>query len=148
MTSSARVGIIGGGLMGKEIALAIARWPALIEHPVRPVVTAVCDIDSEALLWFDQLGTVAAKVNDYRDLLARNDVDVVYVAVRHDLHEPIYIDTVAAGKDLLAEKPFGIDLAGAERIVVAVEANPNAFVRASSEFPFYPGAQAVTSTTA
>jgi len=146
MTSSTRVGIIGGGLMGKEIALAVARWPALVEHPVRPVLTAVCDIDPKALLWFDQLGTVAAKVTDYRDLLARNDVDVVYVAVRHDLHEPIYIDTVAAGKDLLAEKPFGIDLAAAQRIVAAVEAHPSAFVRCSSEFPFYPGAQAVFET--
>jgi len=132
--------------MGKEIALAIARWPALVEHPVRPVVTAVCDIDPRALSWFDQLGTVTAKVTDYRDLLARADVDVVYVAVRHDLHERIYIDTVAAGKDLLAEKPFGIDLAAAERIITAVEAHPNAFVRSSSEFPFYPGAQAVFET--
>ena len=145
-TTSARVGIIGGGLMGKEIALAIARWPALVEHPVRPVVTAVCDIDPRALSWFDQLGTVTAKVTDYRDLLARNDVDVAYVAVRHDLHERIYIDTVAAGKDLLAEKPFGIDLAAAERIITALEAHPNAFVRSSSEFPFYPGAQAVFET--
>jgi predicted dehydrogenase len=145
-TASARVGIIGGGLMGKEIALAIARWPALVGHPVRPVVTAVCDIDPSALSWFDQLGTITAKVTDYRDLLARNDVDVAYVAVRHDLHERIYIDTVAAGKDLLAEKPFGIDLAAAERIITAVQAHRNAFVRCSSEFPFYPGAQAVFET--
>lgn len=139
----ARVGIIGGGLMGKEIALAIARWPALLGHPVRPVVTAVCDIDPGALSWFDQLGTVTTKVTDYQALLERGDVDVAYVAVRHDLHERIYIDTIEAGKDLLAEKPFGIDLAAATRIVAAVDSHPDVFVRSSSEFPFYPGAQAV-----
>ena len=66
--------------MGREIALAIARWPALVDHPVRPVVTAVCDIDPRTLSWFDQLGTVTAKVVDYRELLTLSDVDVVYVA--------------------------------------------------------------------
>ena len=95
-----RVGIIGGGLMGKEIAAAIARWPALVDHPVRPVLTAVCDINPEALAWFDRIDTVTTKVTDYRELLASSDVDVVYVAVRHDLHEQIYVDTVRAGKDL------------------------------------------------
>lgn len=139
----ARVGIIGGGLMGREIALAITRWPALVDHPVRPVVTAVCDIDPGALTWFDQLGTVTAKVADYQELLSRNDVDVVYAAVRHDLHERIYIDTIESGKDLLGEKPFGIDLEASKRIIRAVEAHPEVFVRSSSEFPFYPGAQAV-----
>jgi predicted dehydrogenase len=137
-----RVGIVGGGLMGREIAAAIARWPALLEHPSRPVVTAVCDVNPDALAWFDRIETVTAKVSDYRDLLARQDVDVVYAAVRHDQHEAIYLDTVSAGKDLLAEKPFGIDLGAAERIVAAIDASHGVFVRCSSEIPFYPGAQA------
>lgn len=141
-----RVGIIGGGLIGKEVAAAIARWPALADHPVRPVLTAVCDIDPQVLAWFDRIDTVRTKVADYRDLLAedsaRGGVDVVYIAVRHDLHEQMYVDTVHAGKDLLAEKPFGIDLAAAERIVAAIDAHPGVFVRCSSEMPFFPGAQA------
>ncbi|WP_053202895.1 Gfo/Idh/MocA family protein [Jiangella muralis] len=137
-----RVGIVGGGLMGKEIAAAIARWPALVDHPVRPVLTAVCDVNPDALSWFDRIDTVTTKVTDYRDLLADDDVDVVYIAVRHDLHEQLYVDTIRAGKDLLAEKPFGIDLAAAERIVAAADASPGVFVRCSSEIPFFPGAQA------
>jgi predicted dehydrogenase len=141
-TQPVRVGIIGGGLMGKEIAAAIARWPALIDHPCRPVLTAVCDIDPAALAWFDRIDTVAVKVTDYRDLLSARNVDVVYIAVRHDLHEQMYVDAVRAGKDLLAEKPFGIDLAAATRIVDAIEAHPGVFVRCSSEMPFFPGAQA------
>lgn len=136
------VGIIGGGLMGRETAAAISRWPALTDHPVCPVLTAVCDIDPQALSWFERIDTVATTVTDYRDLLGSTDVDVVYVAVRHDLHEQLYIDTVAAGKDLLAEKPFGIDLAAAQRIVATIDAHSGAFVRCSSEIPFFPGAQA------
>ncbi len=30
-----RVGIIGGGLMGKELLAATKRWDALVDHPVR-----------------------------------------------------------------------------------------------------------------
>jgi predicted dehydrogenase len=137
-----RIGIIGGGLMGKEGAAAIGRWPALVDHPARPVLTAACDIDPAALAWFDRIDTVTTSVSDYRELLADDDLDVVYIAVRHDLHEQMYVDAVAAGKDLLAEKPFGIDLAAAGRILATIEARPGVFVRCSSVMPFFPGAQA------
>jgi predicted dehydrogenase len=69
----------------------------------------------------------------------------VYVAVPHHLHEEIYIKVLRAGKDLLAEKPFGIDLAAAQRIA-AVARETGRFVRCSSEFPFLPGAQQVIKT--
>jgi predicted dehydrogenase len=144
MSTQQRVnlGIIGGGLMGRETAMAIARWGALTDHPVRPVLTAVCDVNPEALAWFDRVDTVTTTTDDYRRLLAADDVDVVYVAVRHDMHEQIYVDTINAGKDLLAEKPFGIDLGAAERIVATAESRPDVFVRCSSEMPFFPGAHA------
>jgi predicted dehydrogenase len=137
-----RVGIVGGGLMGKEAAAAIARWPALLTHPVRPVVTGVCDVDDRALDWFRQLSSISLFTADYRELLD-SDVDVVYVAVRHDLHERIYSDVIKAGIDLFAEKPFGIDLGAAERMVSLLDAQKDVFVRCSSEFPFFPGAQKV-----
>lgn len=135
------VGIIGAGLMGKEVAAAIARWCALVDHPVTPRLTAVCDINPAALAWFDAIDSVTTKVTDYHELLSDESIDVLYIAVRHDLHEQIYLDAVAAGKDFLAEKPFGIDLDAATRIVDAVEAS-DVFVRCSSEMPFFPGAQA------
>lgn len=135
------VAIVGGGLMGREIAAALQRWPALIDHPVRPRLTAVCDVNPDAMTWFDQIDTVTTKVTDYRDLLGDPAIDVLYVAVRHDLHEQIYTDVINAGKDLLAEKPFGIDGAAAGAIMAAIEAHPESFVRCSSEMPFFPGAQ-------
>lgn len=135
------VAIIGGGLMGREVATALQRWPALIDHPVRPRLTAVCDINESALGWFDEIETVTTKVTDYRELLSDSSIDVVYVAVRHDLHERIYTDVIEAGKSLLAEKPFGIDEAAAASILAALKQHPESFVRCSSEMPFFPGAQ-------
>lgn len=141
MTTTVNVAIIGAGLMGREIAAALQRWPALIDHPVRPRLTAVCDINPAALTWFEQIDTVTSTVTDYRELLADPKVDVVYVAVRHDLHERIYTDVIEAGKGLLAEKPFGIDGRAAQAILAAIDEHPESFVRCSSEMPFFPGAQ-------
>ena len=134
------IGIIGGGLMGREIASAFARWCAFTDLTVRPVLTAVADLHAPTLAWFDAIPSCNQKTTDYHELLANPNVDVVYVAVPHHLHEQIYCDVLAAGKDLLAEKPFGIDLASSQRILAAVDASGR-FVRCSSEMPFFPGAQ-------
>lgn len=139
-TATVRVGIVGGGLMGREVAAALARWPALAHHPVVPRLEAVCDTNPDALAWFDRIDTVRLRSRDYHDLLADDDLDVLYIAVPHHLHAQVYVDAAAAGKDLLVEKPFGIDLPAAERISAAVD-EAGVFVRCSSEMPFFPGAQ-------
>jgi predicted dehydrogenase len=142
MNAPVKIGIIGGGLMGRETASALGRWFALDGFPIRAELTAVCDIAERAREWFRIVPTVRLITAEYTELLHSQDVDVVYVAVPHNLHEQIYGDVLHAGKDLLAEKPFGIDLASAERIGAAVRASGR-FVRVSSEFPFLPGAQRV-----
>ncbi len=137
-----RLGIIGGGLMGREVASALGRWFALEDYPVHVEMVAVCDLQEKLLDWFEKVPTVRQRTQEYAELLANPAVDVVYVAVPHDLHEKIYLDVLRAGKDLFAEKPFGIDLRVAEAIRDEAEERGR-FVRCSSEFPFLPGAQRV-----
>ncbi|HVL39116.1 MAG TPA: Gfo/Idh/MocA family oxidoreductase [Fimbriimonadaceae bacterium] len=134
-----RLGIIGGGLMGREIASALGRWFALTDVPDASLV-AVCDIEPTAREWFRRVPGVRNSTVKAEDLLDDPEVDAVYVAVPHQLHEKIYLQVLQAGKDLLAEKPFGIDLEAALRIQRAA-ADSGRFVRCSSEFPFFPGAQ-------
>ena len=133
--------------MGRELAAAIGRWSALEDHPVVPELVGVCDTSPEALRWFDRIASVTHKTTDRRHLLEDDTIDVLYLAVPHHLHEELYLDAAAAGKDFLGEKPFGIDLAAAERIVAAIEA-AGVFVRCSSEMPFFPGAQLAHETIA
>lgn len=134
------IGIIGGGLMGREMASAFARWCALEDMPVTPKLEAVADLNPSALEWFDEHIDGVKLMSDYQEMLTDELIDVVYVAVPHNLHEKIYTDVIAAGKDLFAEKPFGIDLDASRRILDAI-AKHESFVRCSSEFPFLPGAQ-------
>ena len=135
------IGIIGGGLMGREMASAFARWCALLDMPVKPQLVAVADPSEAARAWFvDQVPGLKLATPSHRELLEIPEVEVVYVAVPHQLHESIYLDVLNAGRDLLAEKPFGIDLGAAEQIAKAAEESGR-FVRCSSEFPFLPGTQ-------
>ncbi len=137
-----KVGIIGGGLMGKEVASAFGRWFALSDFPVKVELTAVCDLNPQALEWYRQIHTVELLTTDYKELLSREDVEVVYVALPHHLHRDYYVEVLEAGKDLLGEKPFGIDLAAA-REICAQAAQKGRFVRCVSEMPFLPGPQRV-----
>ena len=139
MSNTVRIGIIGGGLMGREVASALSRWFVLENYPVRAELTAVCDLVDAQREWFRQIPTVKLLTANHYELL-KSDVDVVYVAVPHHLHETLYLDVLKAGKDLLAEKPFGIDLKAARNIAAAARASGR-FVRCSSEFPFLPGPQ-------
>ena len=140
MTQPVKIGIIGGGLMGREVASALGRWFVLENYPVAAELVAVCDLAERQREWFRRVPTVKLITADHRDLLNSTEIDVVYVAVPHHLHESLYLDVLGAGKDLLAEKPFGIDLRSALAIAAAVKSSGR-FVRCSSEFPFLPGAQ-------
>lgn len=140
MSNTTRIGIIGGGLMGREVASALSRWFVLENFPVQAELTAVCDLAEKQREWFRRIPSVKLLTADYHELLASPDVDVVYVAVPHNMHETIYLDVLKSGKDLLAEKPFGMDLKAARAIADAAKSSGR-FVRCSSEFPFLPGAQ-------
>jgi predicted dehydrogenase len=136
-----RFGLIGGGLMGREFASAAARWFHLTDLDFRPQIVAVCDHNPPKLAWFQSnLPSVQLVTTDYRQLLDDPQVEAVYVAVPHNQHQSIYIDVLQAGKHLLGEKPFGIDLPANQAILQTTRENPSLLARCCSQFPFFPGA--------
>lgn len=141
---SVRFGIIGLGLMGREFASAAARWCHLLDIGSRPEIVSICARNAQAYGWYqDNFPTIRQATADYRELLANPEVDAVYCAVPHNLHESFYGDIVRSGKHLMGEKPFGIDLAANERILGVMAENPQVLVRCASEFPFFPAAQQI-----
>lgn len=141
-----RFGIIGCGMMGREFASAAARWLHLPEMTVRPEIVAICNrtLGVPKVDWFrDNIPTVRQVTGDYRELLRNPEVEAVYVAVPHNLHAEFYIAALEAGKHLMGEKPFGIDLAANEAILAAVARHPECLVRCASQFIFFPAAQRI-----
>lgn len=85
-------------------------------------LVAVCDTDPVTL------ATTAAEygVPGYSDvgtMLEQLRPDVVHVCTPHDQHLPVVLECLAAGVDVLTEKPLAHTREGAERIVAAAEAS-------------------------
>ena len=101
------IGIIGGGLMGREIASAFARWRALTDVTVEPQLVGVADLNPAPLEWFDDGRTFLTR--DYRELLDRDEIEILYVAVPHNLHAKIYGEVLEAAMKLPATGPIGLE---------------------------------------
>ncbi len=141
-----RFGIIGCGMMGREFASAAARWLHLPEMTVRPEIVAICNrtLDAPKIDWFRQnVPTIKQVTSDYEELLGNPEVEAVYIAVPHNLHEEFYLAALEAGKHLMGEKPFGIDLKANRAIMAAVKKHPETFVRCASQFIFFPAVQRI-----
>lgn len=130
--------------MGREFASAVARWCHLPEMDVRPEIVAVCDTNAKLQEWYTgNFPSVKQVTDDYKQLLANEDVEAVYIAVPHNLHTEFYCAAIKAGKHLLGEKPFGIDKAANDAITECINKHPGVFVRCSSESPFFPAMQRI-----
>ncbi len=142
MAKTVKFGVIGCGLMGREFASAAARWCHLIPEIPRPEIIAVCDTSADARAWFARHCPGArCEYTDYRALFENEEVEAVYIALPHHLHEDAYIAAIESGKHLFGEKPFGIDQAANGKILKAAARHPEVFVRCCSEFPYFPAMQ-------
>lgn len=103
-----RFGIIGLGLMGRELGSSVSRWCHLLGEGPRPVITGICNRSNKKVRkWFlDNFPTLEVVTDDYRELIASDKIEAVYCAVPHHLHEKMYVDIIKAGKHLLEKSPL------------------------------------------
>ena len=141
-----KVGIIGLGLMGREFASSVGRWCHVLDFPIKPEIVSICDVNPDLFPWYlENFPSIKQHTTDYQELLNNPQVEMVFCAVPHNLHEEIYINILKAGKHLMGEKPFGIDKKANTRILEEIEKHPECFVRCTSEFPYFPAVQRMCS---
>lgn len=97
-----RVAAIGCGGMGNLHLSTLMR----LKEAGEPVeIVAVCDVYDVRLQAAAQR-TGAEPYRNYKDVLARPDVDAVSIATPDHWHAPIAVDALNAGKDVYCEKPM------------------------------------------
>jgi len=131
-------------MMGREFGSAAARWCHLTQTSARPEIVSVANRSEGPFAWFRaNFPSIAQFTTNYRDLLANPAVEAVYVAVPHHLHQEICCAVIEAGKHLMAEKPFGMDLAANNTIMATAAKHPEVFIRCASQWIFYPPVQRI-----
>lgn len=94
-----RVGIIGTGIIAHQHMQKYALIPGV-------KVIAACDIDPKKLRAFQEKYSIEFGYEDFRELLKRDDIDAVDVCLHNNLHAPVSIAVMAAGKHCYCEKPM------------------------------------------
>jgi predicted dehydrogenase len=116
------VGMIGYAFMGRAHSLAWHTAGRVFDVPLRPRLAAICGRDKAAAEEVaGRLGWAAVET-DWRALIARDDVQLIDISAPGDLHAPIAIAALAAGKHVLCEKPLANTLAEAEAMKAAADA--------------------------
>ncbi|WP_165972103.1 Gfo/Idh/MocA family protein [Paenibacillus piri] len=112
MNDIMRFGIIGGGVIAPSHAKAIT-------GNTQAELTAIADVAVEKA---DKLAAeygVPHVYSDYEELLKRDDIDAVTVAVPSGYHAEVVIAAAEAGKHVLCEKPIDITSDSMTRMIAA-----------------------------
>ncbi len=114
MSSTVRFGIIGAGAIAPSLCRAIATHK-------QAKVTAVFDVHAGRQTAMCDEFAIAKRPRSLAALLGDDEIDAIYVAVPNKFHVPYTLKALAAGKHVVAEKPFAMDLAEARQVAAAVK---------------------------
>jgi predicted dehydrogenase len=114
------MGVVGWGMQGPSNTKNFLALPDC-------QVVAACDLDKDHLQ--DAVKTIndqyqnqdCRAYHDYREMLARPDIDAVMLAVPDHWHELVATEAARQGKDIYGEKPLAKTVAEQQAIVRAVE---------------------------
>ena len=113
-----KVGIVGLGRLGKVHARNIAYKIPNAE------LTAACSIVPEELEFAKSELGVTDVYSDYREMLAKADIDSVCIVTTSSEHCWQIEAALDAGKHVFSEKPLGVDVAQCKQAEAAVERHP------------------------
>lgn len=116
MSKDLRIGVIG-----------VAGRGGLADHAHDPDdgvrLVAGADPQQKFLDTFREKYTPDFVTQDYRELLARDDVDAVFICSPDHCHEEQSVAALNAGKAVYLEKPMAITTEGCDRILAAAVAS-------------------------
>src|ERR1700761_6050303 len=99
-----QIALIGAGIQGQGDTHSALRVPG-----VKLVAVADCyngRLTHAKEMWGGKGGNDLFTTRDYKEILARKDIDAVIIATPDHWHKPAACDAMKAGKDVYCEKPM------------------------------------------
>ncbi|MFC7492738.1 MULTISPECIES: Gfo/Idh/MocA family protein [unclassified Nocardioides] len=116
-----RVAMIGHAFMGNAHSQAWRTAPHFFPLPLRPDMAVLVGHDAgRAAEAAERLGWAESSA-DWRDVVNRDDIDVIDICTPGDTHAEIAIAALEAGKHVLCEKPLANTVAEAEAMTAAAD---------------------------
>ena len=113
------VGVICVGGRGTSVM----KWAMEVGKTTQPAqIVAVCDVYRKRVNNAKQISQAEMTTLDYRELLARKDIDAVVIATPDHWHAPMAIEAMRAGKDVYLEKPMTRTVEEAKKVYEATKA--------------------------
>ena len=132
------IGMIGYGGVARVHAIGYRSIPLHYGFPADTVtIVGVAESTPEAARKAAAELGCEVWTADYRELLARDDVDVVDCSVPNNRHEQIIVDAARAGKHIYCEKPLAMNVAEGRRMVDAAK-TAGVKTQMNFNFRYYP----------
>ncbi|KAB1923078.1 Gfo/Idh/MocA family oxidoreductase [Micromonospora noduli] len=131
-----RVGMVGYAFMGAAHSQAWRTVNRVFDLPARARMALICGRDTAKVA--DAADTLGwdAYTTDWRDLINRDDIDVVDICTPGDSHAEIALAALAAGKHVLCEKPLANSVEEARAMTAAADVARAAGVRSMCGFNY------------
>jgi predicted dehydrogenase len=121
MMRQLRIGMIGYKFMGKAHSNAYKSLPMFFPHALKPEMSVLCGRNAEELQEAATRLGWQESVTDWKELVVREDVDVVDINAPSNVHKEIALAAAKAGKHLFCEKPLALSLADSREMLQAAE---------------------------
>ncbi len=116
-----RIGLIGcGGMAGAHLRGWLPE-----QGKGRAQITAINDVHEDAIARIKQHAPDAQVYTDFNALIREAAVDAVDITLPHNVHLPVILASIEAGKHWLCEKPLCLSLDEAAQIESAMAGAPN-----------------------
>jgi len=116
-----RVAMVGYGFMGAAHSVGWRQAPRMFDLPRTVEMTVVVGRNADAVASAAEKWGWAESATDWREVIARDDIDIVDIVTPGDSHAEIAIAALEAGKHVLCEKPLANTVAEAEAMAEAAE---------------------------
>src|SRR3954453_21783769 len=131
-----RVAMVGYAFMGAAHSQAWRNAHRFFDLPAVPEPAVLCGRDATAVAEAASRMGWAESATDWREVVTRDDIDIVDVSSPGDTHRDIAIAALEAGKHVLCEKPLSNTVAEAEEMTAAAEAAQGRGVLSSVGFNY------------